>query len=270
MYQRRFTKNHEQVLKDQVIDLDRPGTILHDSQVVLDYLGVDGAKAAGKHNLLPMSAIAELDGRLARPLRLQMQRPQLRSHPYLQGLHLLLRASGLSRAHGTGSQARLVLNPEILAQWNQFNPTEKYFTLLTSWFHFASGEMVGEHHRPILLSCLEAWHYLPARGVRFDLTRPNEVRLFGIWREFYLLALMHLFGLVSVDLPETHVQPWRPAGVRHVPFGDAMFTLLANHFASDMSIHDEEVRGDLTEGFAQWQDLFQPYFPEWRHIMKVP
>src|SRR5262245_12653426 len=98
--------------------------------MLLDYVGSHDLKVAGKYNLLPISVLGELDERLTRPLRLPLQRPQLRSHPYLQGLYLLLRATGLGRTEGAGARARLRIDAGLLAQWQQFNPTERYFTLL--------------------------------------------------------------------------------------------------------------------------------------------
>ncbi len=94
--------SHEQALRDQIIDTTHPGSILHDFQVVLDLVGTEGVVAAGKYNVLPMASFAELNGRLNRPLRLQLKRPQLRSNPYLMGLNLLLRASGFGRVEGVG------------------------------------------------------------------------------------------------------------------------------------------------------------------------
>lgn len=88
-----LSKAQEQLLHEQVIDSDRPGPVLRDFRMLLDFAGTQGVKAAGKYNLLPIDAIDELDQRLSRPLRLKLKRPQLRSHPYLQALHLLLRAS---------------------------------------------------------------------------------------------------------------------------------------------------------------------------------
>ena len=178
-----------------------------------------------------MKFIGELDGRLSRPLHLELKRPQLRSHPYLQGLNLLLRASGLSRVEGAGAKARLVLDPAMLVQWDRLNPTEQYFNLLEAWLRFGRAEMVGERGSiwgDLLLPCLQAWKILPEKGRRFDLKKPQEVYLPGIGRDFYLLALMDLFGLVEVEQPPRPVTPWGPAGVKHVPFGDAVFTLIAD------------------------------------------
>jgi hypothetical protein len=123
----KLTKAHEKCLHDQVVTDDQPGPVLHDFRVVLDYLRPEGVEAAGKYNLLPMKLIGELDRRLSRPLHLEvkMKRPQIRSHPYLWGVNLLLRASGLSRVEGTGDKARLVLDPEMMVQWDQLNPTEQ-------------------------------------------------------------------------------------------------------------------------------------------------
>src|SRR5215211_4812113 len=109
-----LTKAQEQALRTQVIDADHPGPVLRDFRTLLDYVGSREVPAGGKYNLLPIQAIGELDSRLTRPLRLELKRPQqLRSHPYLQGLQLLLRASGLSRVEGVGSKARLILDPEM-------------------------------------------------------------------------------------------------------------------------------------------------------------
>jgi hypothetical protein len=114
----KLTKDQERCLREQVIDANHPGSILHDFGMLLDYVGSHDLKTAGKYSLLPISVLSELDGRLRRPLRLldKLKRPQLRSHPYLQGLYLLLRASGLGVIEGTGAKARLKLDTAILSQ----------------------------------------------------------------------------------------------------------------------------------------------------------
>src|SRR4051794_39668043 len=139
----KLTARQEEILRSQVIDATQPGAVLHDFQLVLDYVGEKGVKAGGKYNLLPLEAIPVLDPRLVRPMRLPLQRPQLRSHPYLQGLHLLLRASALGRVEGKGDKARLVLDPTALRSWDDLNPTERYFSLLEAWLCVAQPAMVG-------------------------------------------------------------------------------------------------------------------------------
>jgi len=53
---------------------------------------------------------------------LELKRLRLRSHACLQALHLLLRASGLSRVDFTGAMDPLVLDPEMHMKRDQLNP----------------------------------------------------------------------------------------------------------------------------------------------------
>src|SRR5438552_1093105 len=96
----------EGVLRGQVIDPARPGPVLHDFQVVLDHVSEKGLRASGPYRLLPAEVFGLLNEQLSRPVRLEAK-PKLREHPYLQGLHLLLRASGLMRVEVQGLKGRL-------------------------------------------------------------------------------------------------------------------------------------------------------------------
>jgi hypothetical protein len=268
-----MTKAHEQALRGQIIEVGRPGSVLRDFHMLLASVGSEGVEASGKYNLLPIDAIADLDQRLTRPLNLQLQRPQLRSHPYLQGLHLLLRASCLTRVEQAGARTRLVVDPEMLAAWQQLNFTEQYFTLLEAWLRFGRPEMIGERGRWFngpLGDILVAWTNLTPQGVRFDLKRPQQVYVYGIGRDFYLLALLDLFGLLAIEYPRVAVQPWCPAGLERVPFGDAVLTLLGGQLFSPSRRGDDEADGLAAPHFGNWQALFTPYFPEWRQNLTLP
>ncbi len=269
----KLTRGQGEILRVQVIDADRPGSLLHDFQVLLDFVGTEGVTTGGKHHLPPEEALGDLNQRLRRPLLLNLKRLQLRSHPYLSGLHLLLRASGLGRPKGTGSKSRLVLDPVLMEQWQQLNPTEQYFNLLEAWLRFGRPEMFGERGRDerLLYPCVSTWMYLPAEGRRFNLERPQEVYFGGIGRDFYQLALMDLFGLLDVEHPDKPVKPWCPAAVGHLPFGDALLTLLAEKvWDGRLGLFGEEEDSPESAGFGAWQPLFQPYFPEWRENLHVP
>ncbi len=165
----KLTDAQEKRLRDQVITLDQPGSILRDFGMLLDFLGTGPVEAAGKYNLLPIKFIDELDGRLSRPLHLDLKRPQIRSHPYLQGLNLVLRASGLSRIEGSGARARMMLDPAMMAIWDGLNPTERYFNLLEAWLRFGRAEMIGERGlawQTPLSTVLMIWSRLPAKGMQ--------------------------------------------------------------------------------------------------------
>jgi len=88
MKELKLDPGQEQCLRDQAITTEQPGPVLRDFRMVLDFLGPRGVEAGGTYNLLPLSSLGELDRCLSRPLHLELKRPLLRSHPYLQGLHL--------------------------------------------------------------------------------------------------------------------------------------------------------------------------------------
>jgi Plasmid pRiA4b ORF-3-like protein len=276
----KLTGKQEACLREQAISEDQPGTVLHDFQVLLDRVGVEGLVAAGKYNLLPIDRIQELDQCLSRPLNLNLQRPQLRSHPYLQGLHLLLRASGLVRVDTTGKKARLVVDPEMRCQWDGLNATERYFNLLEAWLRFGRREMVGLEDREwndLAQRCVDCLESIPESGRSFKREAPQDVTVRGIYRDFYLLALMDLFGLVTVEQRRPQVTPWAPGGIRRTAFADAVLCRLASGsetfrrgilLGSDDA--DEAEEGAASEQFGAWQPLFQPYFPDWRENLHFP
>lgn len=274
-----LTASQEQLLREQVITHGDPGPVLDDFGMILEFLEDEGGvKAAGKYNLLPIKFIDELDQRLSRPLHLKMKRPQLRSHPYLQGLHLLLRASGLGRMAGVGARARLCVDPAMLSQWNELNDTERYFNLLEAWLRLGQPEMIGEQPTiwsSMALPCLQVLRPVLATGSKFELGNSTEVGFALIFRELYQLALMDLFGLVEVQRPPRPVAPWCPAGVKRVPFGDALAAVLMPAVSDRLlrglsSDQDEEYDepGPTGPHLGAWQAILQPYFPEWRENLK--
>jgi hypothetical protein len=288
MYGYEFTEEHEQCLREQVITADQPAPILRDFRVLLDFLGPKGVETAGKYNLLPIKFIGELDARLSRPLHLELKRPQIRSHPYLLGLNLLLRASGLTRVEGTGAKARLVLDSTMMAQWDQLNFTEQYFNLLEAWLRYGRPEAIGESGSSwdrMLMKCLQKWQNLPPEGFQSDPKNPEGVHVYWIGYDYFVLALMDLFGLLRVDLPRRPVTTWKPAGVRHVLFGDAVCNRLGSQIQQpwkdefdqvdddDDEDQDDDDDDDVAEElprFGAWQPLFQTYFPEWQKNLEFP
>ncbi|MEJ7594942.1 MAG: hypothetical protein WKF77_25735 [Planctomycetaceae bacterium] len=78
-------------LSIQHIDQSGPGTILADFETLQDFVA-GGVRSTGKYHLLPMDRLRELDERMTHPLRPNLERPQQKSFPHINGLYLLLRA----------------------------------------------------------------------------------------------------------------------------------------------------------------------------------
>ena len=83
------------LLQKQTVGRDGPGTILRDFETLLRFVSERDVPVSGIHQVLPLAVLPELNGRMARPFVINLQRPQMRSFPNLAGLYLLLRASGL-------------------------------------------------------------------------------------------------------------------------------------------------------------------------------
>jgi hypothetical protein len=117
---------------------------------------------------------------------------------------------------------------------------------------------------------------------------------------------MDLFGLMEVELPPRPIAPWGPAAISHVPFGDAVFTLLTanwretilgrrlpaqehddqededeedgefddqedeNEDEEDGEFDDQEVEELEPPRFGAWQPIFQPFFPLWLENLRFP
>jgi len=186
----------------------------------------------------------------------------------LQALYLLLRATGLTRVDTSDGPTRLVVDSDMREQWSKLNPTEQYFNLFEAAFVHASPEMIGERGRGYndwLWTFVQEWERVPAKGKRFDLKRSAYVYVMG--RQLFLVAFADLFGLMEVEHPAFPVQPWLPAALGHTPFGDAMLGLVRQHlFDGDLSQRETEA----APSFGVWQEIFQPYFPQWRTNLRPP
>lgn len=273
----KLTAEQKKVLAGQTFDQFHPGPILHDFGLLLDYVGMEGVPSGGKNHLLPIAAISDLNPRLARPLQLDLKRPLQRSHPYLLGLNLVFRASGLARIEGRGNKARLAVDPEVLQSWQGLNPTEQYFNLLEAWLLHGHPEMVGAWggaHTAMLTTCFMAWQEVTRKERKFDVSKPEDVYFLSVGRKFYHLALMDLFGLIEVVHPPKPMAQWCPAGLRRTVFGDALLGGLAGDEGPLGALRILELFEDEPYSgrprFGHWQKLLQPIFPAWKNNLQVP
>jgi hypothetical protein len=277
----KLTPEQETILRSQVFDAAHPGTLLHDFGVVLDYIGENGVKAGGKYNLLPIDAIHVLDARLARPLQLPLKRPQLRSHPYLQGLHLLLRASELGRIEGRGDKARLVIDKLVFQSWNRLNPTEQYFALLNAWLVESTPEMVAMPDRDETV--LEGWWFGLTVAVTMKERKIDPTHLgwaLSCQHQPYNSALAYLFGLVSFDKPVRADIGAVPVKAHFTPFGEALIRVLTKvrytSYEDEATEESDEKEEEQAEEFEEqpgsnWlRSRMQPYFPTLReHLART-
>jgi len=265
-----LTAADKKLLQDTTIGLDGPGTILADFEAVLNYV-VEKRPFLTKSHLLSLKELEPLNQLLRQPVRHGLTRPMQKSLPPLNGLFLLLRASGITAVATTRKKARLVANEPVLASWHALNPTEKYFMLLESWLLRGSGEIVGERYSSNM-SMMQWVHFfagVPAGGVRAA-NDSDIIDRFRYWPGLHNLALMDLFGFAQIEQGRPVAREgWPIKTVKTTPLGWAMLRAALVMKETDIALllgHEELTA--LVPG--KLQPYFQPYFPEWQNNLQWP
>jgi hypothetical protein len=258
---------HHLVLHNQTISESEPGAVLRDFAALLDFIGAREVVVSSKHQLLPMSHLAELNSRLSRINQVSLKRPQQKSYPYVHGLYLLLRASGLSLVENRGSKQFLLLDEDAVPSWHDLNLTERYFTVLGAWLIRGRGEILGEDRYPFseLSRCRDFVQRIPETGLKVAGDKHTE-SMIPFQPGLHNVALLDLFGLISVEHgePETG-RAWSIARIFRTPFGDALFRLLSDISSDEIDLWEPwEDRRDEAETLREFQSRLQPFFPEWR------
>ena len=250
-------------LNTQSIDDSHPGTILRDFQTLLDFVGTGGIETGGKNFRLPLAALSDLDERMANPLRPRMARPQQISYPHLNGLFLLLRATGLGISSGEGDNGRLFVNPERLAEWGELNPEEQYFTLFhamltASWSLIESGKS----------SRSGVWHTFQwLIGPRDDGIRSKKKKggtpasdWFSGWVDQTVAALLELFGILKIARAgQRNGENWRIQEIGMTEFGTAFIRRF--HEPSVREWVFDTVHSSSAETTGWLGDFYREYFP---------
>jgi hypothetical protein len=266
----KLTDVHEDLLQQQTILEGKPGTILFDFNTLLNFIGAEGILVTGTH-LLPMKQLSDLNARLTHPIQHGLSRPQQKSYPHINGLYLLVRASGLTQIEQQRNKPRLVIDQEVFPSWANLNVTERYFTLLESWLLRGRSEIVGERGGPFwhdapIIRCLDFFHRLPAEGV--DVKNDDEFRYYP---SYHNLALLELFGLISIQRgPVVAGQGWQITHISPTPLGEALLALLANYLEAYQDDFFDYYERASEIPFGQLQELLQLYFPEWQNNLRFP
>jgi Plasmid pRiA4b ORF-3-like protein len=256
------------------IDESGPGSILKDFDALLGFIGT-GVRATGKHHLLPIDRLFELDALMTRPLCPPLQRPQQKSFPHINGLYMLLRATQMAVAEGQGaSTGRLTLDPAMLAQWRQLNATERYFNLLEAWLRISSLESIGFGdgrwaHRVAGYSA-EIYRDVSDAGIRSSRSRDQDLldRWLHSADRLCLLALFELFGLMTIERAEpAEGKNWNIQAIDHTRFGDAVMQIVSGRVEKEIWSDDEESNG--FDKFGVWKGAFRRYFPQWVNNLHI-
>lgn len=268
-----FTAEDQRVLRETTITRDGPGTILRDVEALLDHI------AAHDVALTPTGSIAikelgTLNDLLAAPTIHGFKRPQLKSLPALNGLYLLLRASGLTEVEAEGEKGTLRRSEPAYRSWQTLNDTERYGTLLETWFIRGQQEIIGEDRSPFgglpqnFFNAYDFLRRIPPGGTPLAGERDADLMLHIV--RLHNLALLQLFGCITVESGRPRPgKGWEVARVEVTPFGRALLTLLNTAFFADVE-NTEEIIENKDVPYGYLQPVLVPFFPEWQNYLELP
>ncbi|MGR3274413.1 IS1096 element passenger TnpR family protein [Acaryochloris marina NIES-2412] len=260
------------LLETLTISETQPGPLLKDFQTLLEFIGPEGRTVSGKRQQISMKDLAELNQQLSTPIDIDLKRPAQKSYPPIHGLYLLLRATGIVKTVAKGKKQFLVLNPPVYDLWQQFNPTERYCTLLEAWLIRGHGEMLGEDRMGYLTEgnrCIQSWHKIVEKKKHTYNQKRTAQDSFSFYPGLHNLALMEMFGLVNITTGKPDAgKGWRIKSIEALPLGTPVLNLVKNAFLENNMTWPSGV--DPSVPYGELQDALQSYFPKWQKTLVLP
>ena len=269
MSQHKLSPNQEEVLSHTVISSETPGTILHDFQVLLDFL-TKGSQQLTEAKMLPLNVLQLLNERLKRRIKHGLIRAPQKSYPHIHGLLWLLQSTGLAMVDAHTCKPQLVIDYQLVDSWNGLTAEERYFSLLEGYLWRWYPAITGDSHNSFgFIYPFTAWHNFFLQFDNNDWQGKKWMARIRYWPQAYLLALMELFGfLIIEDAPTLSGKGWQIADIRTTAWGESLLALLDPLLLDDdfnkrlIILHDSQP-GEL-------QPLLQPYQPRWRQTLQMP
>ncbi len=270
--------NVKKIFSEQTIDENQPASILRDFETFLNFVAANNLEASGKNELLPLKSLHELNALLTKPFEITLQRPVQKSFANINGLFLLARASGLLILQKDDKTAKFAIDREALKIWQSLNPTERYFTLVETWIVRGSVELIGERHQGMFNSpmyCLvRLFEDLTAKGSNVKENKFFQDSGFLLYGS-HNIALAEMFGWLEIKHGAGEKgKSWIIEQIKYTDFGAASVALLQDVFKTldfdwknAAAITDEEFDENA---FNLLQPTFQPYFPNWQNIYRLP
>ena len=274
------TTQKTRLLEAQDFTQQTPGTIVQDFEALLSLIGDRGILATPTHQF-SIGSLETINQQLTHPLKLGLKRAIQKSYPHINGLYLLLRATGLGLIDDSGKKIWIKLDPPILESWRSLNGAERYFALLQAWWGRATEEIIGERTgwaQTIPLKIHQFIEHVAKSGI-VKTKNPNDDFLFRYLPGLHNLALMELFGLLEIRLmPRAQVQGWAPQPIRMTDWGRALVGSYMDFIARSLMADAEQdsltptldVLSDPLVGFEQWSESVRPSIKEWRNDLIIP
>ena len=256
-----LTLNEIQCLKAQRFNDIEPGTLLKDFSSLLDFIGTTGISVSKKNRLFAIKLLPSLNQLMTKPLESKLKRPQQKSFPHLNGLYLLLRASGLTYIVLEKKDVKLMINATALEQWHALNPSEQYFSLFYAWWHRGSDEIIGERGIGFSENYFYEVYYFFKKNLKQGFNIRSSQHTIDSLRYrpgFHTLALMELFGFVRIELDSAlSKENWPIVKIKPTKWGKALLKCFTKEIAYFDSFDFD------TPDAEPWGSEARAYIPTW-------
>jgi hypothetical protein len=268
------------LLESQDFEQRAPGTVVQDFEILLSLMGDQGLPVTPSH-LLAIKSLETINRSLTHPLDLGLKRAVQKSYPPVNGLYLLLRATGLALIDANLKKPRLKLDPQLMQSWRSLNAAERYFALLKAWWGRATEEIIGERGSlggEILANTLAFIQRFPKAGTLM-VKAPHDVETLRYHPGLHNLALLELFGLLDIRLGSlAEGRGWRPERLRLTDWGKALLGSYADFLQQPPDQEEEAAPPMLAlralfqplECFESWSRTVRPHIEGWRKDLEVP
>jgi len=275
-----MTPTQISILEAQDFKSLAPGTILPDFEALLGLIGDHGIPVTPTH-LFAMKSLETINQTLTHPLELRLKRALQKSYPPINGLYLLLRASGIARIETQPKKPLLKLDPTVLESWRSLNGVERYFALLEAWWGRASEEIIQERGgwaTDIFQKNLLFLKRFPKTGI-LTLQRPQDTDMLRYLPGLYNLALMELFGLVEMRaMSPVQANGWLPEEIRMLDLGRVLLGSYADFIQRSLAFDADHLLpmpastegGRPLEYFEQWSQAVRPHIKAWQKDLDIP
>ncbi|WP_262964595.1 plasmid pRiA4b ORF-3 family protein [Methylobacter psychrophilus] len=257
-------------LKNQTFTDSEPGTLLKDFSTLLGFIGSSGIPVSGKSHLIAIKLLPQLNQLMSHPLDVKLKRPQQKSFPHLNGLYLLLRASGLTQIVQEKKEAKLMLDNNVLADWQSLNLTERYFALFHAWWLRGRAEIIGESSSNYSNGLYDSLYFFQ-KALNDGLSLKEKPHDFDYLRYnpcLYNLALMELFGFIRIEQDsELSGENWPVVNITPTTWGRT----LLNHLSKHLVLFDEHVNDQSDyDLIVLWNSELKSYIPTFEKSLKQP
>lgn len=268
-----FKSKHKKLLQNLKIDDTHPDTLLHDFHAMLEVFREKEQIITNAHQI-PLKLLKTINQRLKNPIDIRLKRPQQKSYPRIEGLYLILRASGLTRVDESGKKPKLLVDEDWLQQWQEFNPTEQYCYLLESWLLRGHEEILGQRQTTMerlprnFSKIATGYRRFSASGLKIK-NYADFKQNFQFYPETYNLGLMDLFGIVKItEGKPKDGEGWQVTKVERTDFGEALLAVLAKEFFAEP---DRFLAYDFGQdtNFSALKPYLQEYFPQWQKTIEI-